>query len=225
MGITKPLILAHHLIFTVYGWWLPNDPRGSMSRFIRQDVIKDLGELHHGRKRVQPASPVIRSFYREAAKWLSHELLTFDTSARTIIAEAFTEVCARETYTCWACAIMPDHVHLIIRKHKHLAEEMIATFQVASRSRLRAQHLRTDDHPTWGGPGWKVFLDQPEDIRRTITYVESNPDALKLPRQHWPFVKPYDNWPLHEGHSPSSPYARRLRAAGKCPTHPQPRSR
>lgn len=226
MGTTsQPFILAHHLIFTAYGWWLPNDPRGSMSNVIRQDIIKDLGELHHGRKRVQPASAVIREFYREAGKRLTHELLTFDASARTIIADAFAEVCARETYTCWACAIMPDHVHLVIRKHKHQAEQMIATFQVASRSRLRAQHLRPDDHPVWGGPGWKVFLDQPEDIWRTITYIEANPDPVGLPRQHWPFVQPYDNWPLHEGHSPSSPYARRLRAAGKYLTQSQPRSR
>ena len=29
--------------------------------------------------------------------------------------------------------------------------------------------------------------------------------------QHWDFVKPYDQWPLHEGHNPDSPYAKGLR--------------
>ena len=24
-----PIVIAHHLIWTAYGWWLPNDPRGS----------------------------------------------------------------------------------------------------------------------------------------------------------------------------------------------------
>ncbi len=27
-------------------------------------------------------------------------------------------------------------------------------------------------HLIWGGPGWKVFLDSPDDIRRTIPYVQ-----------------------------------------------------
>jgi hypothetical protein len=34
---------------------------------------------------------------------------------------------------------------------------------------------------------------------------------LGLPAQKWPFVNPYDGWPLHPGHSPNSPYAKRLR--------------
>ena len=63
------------------------------------------------------------------------------------------------------------------------------------------------DRPVWGGHGWKVFLDEPADIWRTIGYVEHNPRIPQL----WPFVTPYDNWPLHVGHNPNSPYARRLR--------------
>ena len=30
----RPIVIAHHLIWTVYGTWLPNDPRGSGSRAI-----------------------------------------------------------------------------------------------------------------------------------------------------------------------------------------------
>jgi hypothetical protein len=101
----------------------------------------------------------------------------------------------------------------LIRKHKHRAEEMIAHFQDASRLRLRTTGLRAEDHPVWGGPGWKVFLDHPDAIRRTIHYIQQNPVKWKLPRQSWPFVSAYDGWPLHPGHSPNSPYAKRLREA------------
>ena len=48
------MVIAYHLIWTAYGWWLPNDPRGSMSELIASDIIAELGELHYGRKRVQP---------------------------------------------------------------------------------------------------------------------------------------------------------------------------
>src|SRR5687768_1551485 len=50
-----PIVIAYHLIWTAYGWWLPNDPRGSMSRAIASDLLAELGVLHFGRKRIQPA--------------------------------------------------------------------------------------------------------------------------------------------------------------------------
>jgi len=211
----RPIVIAHHLIFTAYGWWLPNDPRGSSSHTIRCDVIGELGELHHGRKRVQPASGEIREFYREAAKRLKHQLLLFDDADRREIGAAFEDVITDERYTCWACAIMPDHIHLLIRKHKHTAEQMIEHLQHTSRLRLRARNQRNPIHPTWGGPGWKVFLDHPDEVRRTIGYIEGNPMKIGLPAQRWGFICDYDGWPLHAGHSPRSPYARALRAAGR----------
>jgi len=112
---------------------------------------------------------------------------------------------------------MPDHVHLLIRKHKDLAEEMIEKIQALSRKRLVEVGMRAIEHPTWTRGGWKVFLDHPNDVWRTIGYINENPIKQRLPRQRWPFVKEYDNWPLHAGHSPTSPYARALRAAGRYP--------
>ncbi len=50
---------------------------------------------------------------------------------------------------CYACAIMPDHVHILIRKHKHQAEEMIDRLQSSGRLRLSALGIRSADHPTW----------------------------------------------------------------------------
>ncbi len=127
-----------------------------------------------------------------------------------MIADGLAEAIRRHTYTCYACAIMPDHVHAIIRKHKHQAEDMLENSQEASRLRLRSVGLRSQDHPVWGGPGWKVFLDAPTDIRRTIRYIETNPVKWRLPNQQWSFVKIYDGWPLHPGHNPISPYATSL---------------
>lgn len=207
----RPIIIAHHLVWTAYGWWLPNDPRGSTSSFVCSDVIFDLGNLHQGRKRIQPASAIIREFYEEAASKLKYPLLKFQPRDFPVIAQAFASVISRERYTCYACAIMPDHIHLLIRKHKYLAEEMIAQFQEESHAVLVQDGIRAADHPVWGGCGWKVFLDSPDDIRRTIGYIEQNPVKIRLPKQSWKFVSEYDGWPLHPGHSPNSPYARRLR--------------
>lgn len=191
------MVIAYHLVWTLYGWWLPNDPRGSTSKFIHSDVIFELGNLHQGRKRVQPSSRSIREFYDEAKSRLKFPLLSLNLEDFLIVANAFADAIRHYGYTCYSCAIMPDHIHILIRKHKHLAEDMIENLQDASRSALVNANARAEDHPTWGGPGWKVYLDTPDEIRRTIRYIEDNPIKLRLPPQQWQMVTAYDNWPLH----------------------------
>jgi len=206
-----PLVIAYHLVWTAYGFWLPNDLRGSMSRGIRNDIISDLGELHYGRKRLQPASRDIRAFYARAKEVLKYPIFEFTAEQITCIATAFDEVIRACRYTCYACAILPDHVHLLIRKRRDPYEMMINNLQRESHLHLREQGFRDLRHPVWGGPGWEVFLDTPDDIWRTIKYIEDNPIKLHMPAQRFAFVSEYDGWPLHPEHDPNSPYVRRLR--------------
>jgi REP element-mobilizing transposase RayT len=217
------MIIAHHLMWTAYGWWLPNDPRGSTSHFIASDVIASLGELHYGRRPIQPAGWAIRDFYGRAPEKLEHSLLKMEPCDFPIIADGLAETIQSYRYTCWACTIMPDHVHILIRKHRDTAEQMIGRLQTGSMSAMRAAGRRGGDHPVWGGPGWKVFQDCPEDVERTIAYIEGNPGKMGLAEQTWGFVKEYDEWPLHPGHSPCSPYATRKKGEPfrKSPAKPQ----
>jgi REP element-mobilizing transposase RayT len=218
MLMSQPIVIAHHLIWTTYGSWLPNDPRGSGSACIRNDVLADLGELYAGRKKVQPPYDEVRSFYAQATKLLAHPVVTLDDADRAEVALAFAQAIAKEGLTCYACAIMPDHVHIIVRKHKLTAELIGEILQTASRDRLKDVGKRSWDHPTWcGGSVWKVFLEHPNEVLRTIGYVARNPIKAGMPAQNWTFVTPYDRWPLHPGHSPNSPYAKALRAAGRYP--------
>lgn len=190
------MVAAYHLIWTAYGWWLPNDPRGSNSRGIRCADLTPLGEVHFGRRPVQPAGQTIQEFYEAARGVLKHSLLVLSEDEIIVVADSFAETIRRRRYTCYSCAIMPDHVHLVIRKHRDNAETMIAEFQNDSRDAVLAkpQAGRTADHPVWGGPGWKVFLNTRADIRRTIPYVEANPRKIRCPAQKWDFVVPYDGW-------------------------------
>jgi REP element-mobilizing transposase RayT len=214
----NPIVIAYHLVWTAYGWWLPNDPRGSGSSTIRSDVLAELGAVHFGRKKIQPPGKVIGAFYKNATDLLKHPLLTFDEIEIAYIAQAFAQVISEQSYTCYGCAIMPDHVHVLIRKHKHSAEDIASNLMESSRQRLIDGGKRAMTHPVWiAGNGWKVFLDHPDEIRRTIKYINNNPLKDGLPAQKWPFVIEYNGWPLHPGHSPNSPYAKRLRAIGRYP--------
>jgi REP element-mobilizing transposase RayT len=204
------MVIAHHLILTAYGWWLPNDPRGSSSQTVGNDIIAELGELHRGRRRVQPPSPAIREFYTRADGVLKYPLLEFSSSEIRTIANKFAEAMAQYRYTCYACAIMPDHVHLLIRKHRDKGEQMIESLQEFTCLRFSGSPQRGPNHPLWAKSGWKVFLDHPDDIRRTIRYIRQNPPKRRMPQQDWPFVAEYNGWPLHPGHNPNSPYAKQL---------------
>ena len=190
------MVIGYHLIFTAYGWWLPNDPRGSTSQLIRHDVIAQLGELHHGRKRIQPSSAEIRAFYERAKDSLKHELRTFDEHHRALIACGFARAIRLQRYTCYACAVMPDHVHVLIRKHRDKAEEMIEHLQENSRAELLTCSDYPKGHPVWGGPGWKVYLETADDMERTVRYIERNPLPYGLPLQQHSFVTAYDGWDL-----------------------------
>jgi len=89
---------------------------------------------------------------------------------------------------------MPDHVHLLIRRHRDLAEEMIGLFQKNSKTALIEANRRAVNHPVWGGPGWKVFLNNRKDMEGRVKYIRENPIKAGRPAQHGEFVKEYDGW-------------------------------
>jgi REP element-mobilizing transposase RayT len=188
------MVAGYHLIWTVYGAWIPTDPRGNMSKGIRVEWIKDFGEWHYGRKLVQPPSREVREFYEKVKDRLAHALLVFRPDQFTIIADALASVIRTRGYTCYACAIMPDHVHMLIRRHREKSEEMIEWFQKETKAAVIAARARNVNHPVWGGPGWKVFLNTRADFNRTIKYIRDNPLKIGLPEQDWEFVTRYDGW-------------------------------
>lgn len=189
------MVAGYHLIWTVYGYWLPNDPRGSTSREIRVEALKNLGDIHYGRKETQPTTQEIREFQREAQTLLKHPVLTFDDDDILLIGRVLGEVIGEKGYTCYACAVMPDHVHILIRRHRDKAEEMIAHFQELSRTALIAAERRNSSHPVWtDGPGWKTFINTSRQFENEIQYIEQNPTKLGRPVQVWDFVQKYDGW-------------------------------
>src|SRR5262249_47745237 len=122
------------------------------------------------------------------------ELLTFSDEDIQRIAASFSQSIGELGYTCYACAIMPDHVHMLIRRHRDKAETMIAHLQNASRDALISSGRRRVEHPVWGGPGWKVFLNSRTDIERIVRYINNNPIKAGRPIQIWDFVQQYDGW-------------------------------
>jgi len=198
MGVARRTVIAHHLILTAYGHWLPNDPRGSGSEFVRKGSLSRLGAIHQGRKRHQPPRSELKAFYSDAESLLEYETIWFDAAKRQAVAEAFARVVEDERYTCWGCAILQNHAHLCIRRHRDSGKEMWSRLANAAADGLRFFAGISNDHRIWSERPYTVFLYTPEDINRTIRYIESNCRKHNLPPQRLDFVTPYDNWPLHK---------------------------
>ena len=192
----KKRILAHHLILSSYGFWLPNDPRGSGSEDLREGKFEDLGEIHHGRKRLQPTRAELRAFYVKAFPKLEHAPIWFDDGMRDAIAGAFREVIERNGYTVWACAIGSNHAHLCVRYHRDRYENIWMNLVSQARVAVLARSMVGSEHPVWAHRPYSVFCCSTEDIGRTIAYIEGNPGKEGLSGQIWPFVRAYDGWPV-----------------------------
>jgi REP element-mobilizing transposase RayT len=189
------IVIGHHIILHGYGEWLPNDPRGSGSEELRQDKLADLGSIHRGRKRVQPSKQELRRFYQNANPRLDFPPLWFDNAKRQAISEAFANVAMTRRYTVWVCAVLCNHAHLVIRRHRDDALTIWRAFANTSRNSLRLFADVNPHHPVWSSRPYKVFLYTPEDVRRCIDYVQNNPEKENLPPQTVTFLKPYDGWP------------------------------
>jgi len=141
-------VIAYHLVWTNYGTWLGNDPRGSGSHEVYTPTLAEMGAAHFGRRKVQPSRKIVQEFYQEAELRLQFPVIRFGLEQFREVAHAFAATIRAHRYTCYACAIMADHVHLVIRKHKHTAETMIDHFQRESRLWSSASCTPTCPTPT-----------------------------------------------------------------------------
>ena len=187
----RRIILASHLIWTGYGHWLPNDPRGSGSDSLRKDELAPLGPIHHGRKSVQPPRSELKQFYREAEEMLEHETLWFNDGMRRAIGEAMGRAVRKRGYTVFAFAVCSNHVHAVIRTHRDRSETIWTNLADAGREALRESRLVAPKHPVWATRPYKVYLRTHEDVRGRIQYVQQNPVKERLPPQRWGFVRPF----------------------------------
>ncbi len=191
----RRIVIAHHLILHGYAHWPPNDPRGSGSREVRKPELHELDPPHFGRKQIQPSREELKAFKRAAEQRLEFPVLWFDDATRQALGQAIANIVAQRQYTVWACAVLQNHIHLCVRRHRDTGREMWNAFADGTRRSLGTSGLTPADHPVWSSRPYTVFLYTSEDVRRVVQYIEQNPQKEHLSPQQWPFVVSYDGWP------------------------------
>jgi REP element-mobilizing transposase RayT len=129
---------------------------------------------------------------------LEHPVFWIDEAKRQAVGGATAGVVAERKYTVWACAILSNHVHMVIRRHRDDAVTMWNAIAEGTRLVLREFPDINLNHPIWAARPYKVFLRTAEEVWGRIEYVACNPVKEGLPEQQYDFVQSYDNWPFHK---------------------------
>jgi REP element-mobilizing transposase RayT len=195
------MVLAPHVILSCYGFWLPNDPRGSWSDFVRSWELFRFGPATKTTERRSLAQEAHNHQERLAAKQaLIRPPVQLTGVQAHCVGAAFRELSAKNGYIIHACAILPEHVHLVVGRHRYNVEQVVGLLKGTAGRRLASEGMHpfgvaTDKSPPsiWGRRCWKVFLDSSSDIQHAVEYVENNPLKEDKPRQYWSFVVPYGN--------------------------------
>jgi len=197
------LVVWYHAIFNAYGFWLPNDPRGSWSDFVHAyelyryggPATTVTGQRSYARDAHNP------SFRREAKEHLKYPPVRFDKRCRHSIAAGFARACVDFNFQIHACSIGFDHVHLVTsRDSTRDIEQVVAVLKARATSQMRKDgthpqmRFRSSDGsaPTpWGKGCWSVFIRDREQLRCAINYVARHPTKEGMALQGWSFVVPF----------------------------------
>lgn len=199
------MVHGYHVIITTYGFWLPNDPRGSGSDFVGSEALLPFGPpTWTDSRRSVARKPHDVGLRLAAKKALKFPPVRFTGLQARAVARGFATIIVEDQITVWACCILPEHAHLVVARHRHSVERIVNLFKGAATRKLLAEGLhplaafRNADGEVpkcWARGERKMFLNTEADIRRSITYAEDNPLKEGKPRHQWGFVTPFEGLP------------------------------
>lgn len=182
------MILAFHSIISAYGFWLPNEPRGSWSDFVYSWELARFGPATKvTTRRSVAARPYDKRLKAEMQAVLKHPPVHFTGEQAVTIVQGF----ANAPYILHACAVLPEHVHLVIAHTPRNIRRVVSHLK-SEATRLLHDRGWFPDRSPWADHGWNVYLDSHEAVERAIRYVEHNPEREGKRRQRWHCVVPYD---------------------------------
>jgi REP element-mobilizing transposase RayT len=196
------MVLGYHITIGTYGFWLPNDPRGSGSDYVGAKHLLPFGHATglDDRSRSVARKPHDLQLRLEAKRHLKYRPVLFTGVQAKAVGDGIGDYVRRNGLVVWACSILPDHLHLVVARYRYDVETIVEQLKGAATRRLLKEGLhplavycRTDGRPPscWGRGSRHDFLDMPSKIRQKILYAEGNPLNEGKPRQRWSFVVPY----------------------------------
>ena len=132
------MVRGYHIIFSAYGFWLPNDPRGSWSDFVGAwELFLAAGKATKTDERRSVAGRQHDREARLAAKEsLTRPAVKFNGLQARAIGRGFANYVAKSGLQVWACSIMPEHVHLVTGPFRLSVEPLVIQLKGAATKQL-----------------------------------------------------------------------------------------
>ncbi len=195
-------ILAVHLCWGVYGFWLPNDPRGSGSTEVWAPALQSFGPATFIEDRTKSRGRVWhdRRSRLEAKRHLQRPAVLFNGIQARAIARGFAELLKEVEIRCHACTVLPDLMHLVVGPSAISAHVLSIRLKQHATRQLKAEGIHPFQHlldldgdvpKCWQRGGWNVYLFEEARVRQTIRYVEDNPMKEGKKKQTWNLVTPF----------------------------------
>ncbi len=195
------MVIAYHVIMSAYGFWLPNDPRGSWSDNVRKFELQAFGPATKVDTRESVAHIKHDRRLRAAAKEvLEYRPVQFTDDQIQTIGQGMANYIEKSGVTFWAAAIMDDHVHVVYMRHRYKSEIVNNLLKGETTKALIdagqhpfAKHAKSNEAPPacWGRKWWTVYIDNVEHLLAAIRYVGDNPLKDGRERQKWNWVVPH----------------------------------
>ncbi len=192
-------VVAIHCIWGAYGFWLPNDPRGSGSHFVGSYAVWQAGGnatlVQTSRSLADKKHDLNLRLAGKAA--LQKPAMRFNDTQIDAIGAGFAAAVTIGRYNVHACAIMPDHVHVVLGHTPALASKIVAHLKSFATKEINRRSLNPyatlpgrDGQRIWADRFRHVFLAA-ADVPRCIQYVRDNPVKIGSPPQNWSFIRPW----------------------------------
>lgn len=164
--------LGYHVILSTYGFWLPNDPRGSWSKFVGSRELYKFGSA----TKIESRKSVAHVDHDIAARLAAKSALIFDVVELTgrqakAVGEGFARACLEGGYAVYACVILPNHVHLVLGFSTRPIGQCVGHLKGRATQALQAAGLWPEPkRPVWARSiGRCISIPRPICVRRSST--------------------------------------------------------
>lgn len=201
-------MLAWHTTLTCYGFWLPNDPRGSKSHSVRVPAIARHGPPSWVETTASVAKqPHDRSRRQRAKQALAREPVRLDGEQARAVALGIAGYCRRRRLAIWSFCILPDPVHLLTTPPPLAPKVFVAQLKAAGTRGLAelGRHPDCSEHQSsegkrprtpWSRGYWVRYVDDRRHLAAVRRYITKNPTQAGYPEQTWSFVeRPFTDHP------------------------------
>jgi REP element-mobilizing transposase RayT len=114
------------------------------------------------------------------------------------IARGIEQAVQEHEYVIHALAILPDHLHLVIKAHSRSVDQIAAHLKAKATVQMTRENMHPLEHHAgpagrrpspWSRNYWCPFIRSASHYQRAIEYVELNPVKAGLRKQTWSLVQ------------------------------------